>query len=90
MKIITVGEFKSTGINEVSIEMVIKQWNHLWWIAQWNEEYRIIKYVRKDSGLTDIKLTISEEQANEIIKILNLQPEPGGFRSATSWRREAK
>lgn len=91
METIVVGDFKQTGINEIDIDLVIRKWNHLWWISEWRGEdgnWRIIKYKRKDSPNTEIKLTISEDQARLLIKKQSLVSENGGFRSASSWRRQ--
>ena len=54
---ITVGEFKDTGINQIDTDLVISKWSKLWGIYQWNDEYRIIKHKRKDSPITEIKLS---------------------------------
>ena len=89
MKIVK-GEFKDTGINEVDIDLIVNKWNHLWVLAEWQRDnsWRIIKYIRKDSGITEIKITISCQQANEIVKRLDLKPEQSIFRSGYSWRTE--
>ncbi len=87
---ITKGEFKNTGINEIDIDLVVGKWNHLWLLSEWQRDnsWRIIKYLRKDSGITVIKLTISWQQANEIVRKLNLKPTNTGFTSGYSWRTE--
>jgi len=90
MKTIIKGEFKLTGINKIDIDLVIRKWNHLWWLAEWKGgDWRLIKYLRKDSGITEIKLIISEEQAKELIEKLSLVSENGGFSSAFNWRRQS-
>ena len=87
MKIIK-GDFKNTGINEIDIDFVVKKWNHLWMLTEWQRDnsWRIIKYIRKDSPITEIKLTISWQQANELAKKLGLISTNTGFRSGFSWR----
>ncbi len=89
MKIVK-GEFKDTGINEIDIDLVVSKWNHLWVITEWQRDnsWRVVKYIRKNSGIADIKLTISCKQANELIKRLNLKPANTLFRSGYSWRNE--
>jgi hypothetical protein len=84
------GEFKRTGINTINIDEVIKKWNHLWWLSEWriDNSFRLIKNVRKDSPMTACKLTISYEQAHELIGKLKLLPTNTGFASGFSWRRE--
>jgi len=89
-KSLIVGEFNNTGKNTVDIEYIISQWNHLWWISEWKRDnsFRIIKYARKDSSITACKLTISDEQAKELIERLNLKPAQSGFKNGVSWRRD--
>ena len=47
-----------------------------------------IIYIGKDSAITTIKLTISPEQAKELIDKLGLISTNTGFTSGFSWRRE--
>jgi hypothetical protein len=84
------GEFKDTGINKVDIKLVKSKWNHLWMLTEWkrNNSWRIVKYLRKDSGITCLKLTISCKQAKKIIKKLDLKATNTGFTSGFSWRKE--
>ena len=82
-------EYRDTGALEIYVDKVVKKWNHLWWIAQWKDSYRLIKYKRKDSPITTIKFTISKKQAHELIGQLDLKSEPGGIGSATSWRQSS-
>lgn len=79
--------YSRTGICVVDVEYLIKKWNHLYWIAQWENTYRLIKMVRKDSPMSQVKVTISEEQAKELIKILGLEPNSSLFKSATTWKK---
>ena len=84
-------DFKMTGINEIRVDNAISKWTYLWYVAEWRSDnsWRLIKYTRKDSPNTDLKITISEKQAKELIEKLNLIPENQGFRSAFSWRRKS-
>lgn len=84
------GDFKDTGINEIDIDLVVTKWNHLWFLTEWqiDNSWRIVKFIRKDSPITDIKMTISPQQAKELINKLNLIPTNTGFRSGYSWRTE--
>jgi hypothetical protein len=82
-----VGEFQLTGSNNMNIDLLINDWNYLWFLSQWNDEYRLIKYVRYDSPNTDFKSTISNEQAKELISKLGLVREQSIFASGSSWRR---
>lgn len=86
-------DFKNEGINRIDIDLLATKWNHLWWIAQWDNrnsnksEYRLIKMLRRNSSNTALKTDISEVQAKEIIDRMKLSPLDGGFRSATTWRK---
>lgn len=79
--------YSRTGICVVDVEYLVKVWNHLYWVAQWEDTYRLIKMIRKDSPMTSIKVTIGEEQAKELIKIVGLEPSSGYFKSATTWKK---
>ncbi len=91
-KMIVVGEFKQVGVNTIDMDLVVKKWNHLWALYEWcdpdNYSCRLIKSVRKDSAMSALKLTISQEQKQELIIKLNLVPEQGSFKSAVTWRRQ--
>ena len=96
MKILK-GEFKETGGNEIDIDVVIKYWNHLWFIterrkdhAKWRifKSWKLIKQNSKDSNLIELRLTISPHQANELIERLDLKPyKATNFKDVYSWRR---
>ena len=96
MKILK-GEFKETGGNEIDIDVVIKCWNHLWFITErrkdhskWGifKSWKLIKQDSKDSSLIELRLTIFPDQANELIKRLDLKPYKATiFKNLYSWRR---
>lgn len=83
-------EYKLTGMLEIYIDKVISKWSYLWYLAEWRHDntWTLIKYLRKDSCITDIKINISEIQAKELIEKLNLISENNIFNSAFSWRRQ--
>ena len=81
-----VTNFQSTGNCEVDVDLVCEKWNHTWGVYQWRDTYRLIKMVRLGTPNTRIKVSISPEQAKEIIDRLKLDGESGGFSSATTWR----
>jgi len=85
-----VGEFQITGDNQVNVDLVCKDWNHLWVILQHDDTFRLVKYVRKDSQNTAIKTDISQIQALEIIKKLKLESNPTFLRSSSAWRLPVK
>lgn len=81
-------EYKDTGICKVDIDKIVRKWNHLWWISQWHDEYRLIKYKRKDSPITSLKVTISKDQVTILTEKLGLEKTPDTtFRYAASWRK---
>ena len=81
-----VGEFQITGNNQINVDLVCKDWGHLWVILQHGDTYRLVKYVRKDSQNTALKTDISQIQALEIIKKLNLTGSETFLRCSTAWR----
>lgn len=90
MEKLYIGEFKSTGPIEINVDFLIKKWNHLYMITEWksDDSWRLIKYHRIDSPITDVKITISPEKAKEIIDKLNLVALNSGLRSGYTWRRK--
>jgi hypothetical protein len=89
MKNIVLGDFKDTGVNTIDIDLVVSKWNHLWVLIEWERDnsWRLVKYLRKDSPITNFKLTISPEQAKDLILKLDLISSNSGiFNSGFSWR----
>lgn len=84
-KIKYIKEFKQTGDCLIDEVQVIKDWNHLFKIFQWKDTFRLVKFLRKDSPITTLKVGISNDQAYAIINKLTLTPEDGFFTSATTW-----
>jgi len=81
-------DFKETGNCLVNIDNLISEWNHLWLISQYGDKYRLIRYLRKDSPIIKIKVTISELQAKELIDKLSLKSlRDSAFKRAVSWRK---
>ena len=82
------GHFQITGINEVDVDLVCNNWNHLWMLAEWQKDnsWILIKHIRKYSGIVALKITISWKQANEIVKKLDLRPVNSGLTSGYTWR----
>ena len=80
-------KFNETGSCEIDVDRAIKKWNHLWRISQWHEKYTLVKYVRKDSPITQFKVTILEFQAMQLIKELGLiQYKSDIFRNGSTWK----
>lgn len=94
-------DFQEIGVNEIYTDTVVRKWNHLWGLYEWRvgpaqkklqpdaqDSWRLIKGIRIDSPNVGLKLTISEAQAKELIKQLDLQPIQSAFRSGWTWKRE--
>lgn len=80
--------YKQVGVVKIDILEAINQWSQLWGIYQWDDEYRVIKYIRKDSPLCALKITISQKQAKILIAELNLIPYNNTpYNSAMTWKR---
>jgi hypothetical protein len=79
-------KFTSFGECEIDAEFIKSQWNHLWQVHQWNDEYRLVKFVRKDSSMVHIKCSISPKEAATLIEQLDLQPHKP-LASATTWKQ---
>ena len=85
---VVVKEFNDTGICAVDVDMAVKKWNHLWSLSQWKDTFRLVKMLRKDSDIRDLKVEISNEQAEELIKRMSLvQIQSGVFNSGSTWRK---
>ena len=84
--------FNTIGECEVYVDKVVEKWNHLWVIYEWRgmdaTTYRLVKFIRKDSQIRALKITISQAQAKEIIEQVGLTSENSLFRSSFTWRRE--
>lgn len=84
-------EFNMTGSCLIDIELLGEKWDHRFWLSQWQDDFRLIKYLRRGSSCTDIKCGISKEQAQEIIQRLKLvQTQSVMFNSGSSWRKEGQ
>lgn len=85
---VVVGKFNMIGVNTIDIEKVVKRWSHLWFISQYGATFQLIKAVRKDSELTELKTKISAEQANELIDRLALESIKSSlFKKGLTWRK---
>ena len=81
-----VTEFNDTGICVVDVDMVVKKWNHLWFLSQWKDTVRLVKMLRKDSDIRALKVEISNEQSQDLIKQLNLvQIHSGMMNYGSTW-----
>ena len=75
-------EFHSTGPCSIDIEKSVKCWGKRCVISKWDEEYRIIRYTYKTH--IAMKVTISVEDAEELIEKLNLEEQISGIYSSGS------
>ena len=90
MKKDIVTEWALAGPLPIDIDELERQWDHRFYLSQWQEDFRLIKYSRRGSGATDIKVAISRDQAKEVIDRLGLIRTQGPFTSAGSWRKEGQ
>ena len=70
-------EFVMTGECKVNRQLAVKKWSLLCRIAKCNKEYRLIEVTPK--GKTILKVTISKEDAEYLIKELGLKYVPNDF-----------
>lgn len=84
-------EFKDTGPCIIDLEVLEKKWDHRFLLSQWENEFRLIQYLRRGSSMTQIKCIISLEQAREIITKLDLEQEKSGiFKHGSTWRKKGQ
>jgi len=85
-----VTNFQSTGNCEVDVDLVCSKWNHTWFLTQWvnrdENKFTLCKQLRIGVESFPVKLTISVEQAEEIIERLTLDKESTMFNSGKTWR----
>ena len=87
IKDMRIKDYKIAG--ELVIDEVIKKWNKNTRIYQWHNKYRLVKFLRKNSSKAKLKVSISEEQAREIIQKLNLKSVKDSlFNYAWIWIKE--
>lgn len=87
MKLNYVKKYHRTGPCKLYMENVVFDWKripHLWWISQYKEQYRIIRYLRKNSVLPILKVIISSADAFCLIKKMNLVQEKSPVFSCVS------
>jgi hypothetical protein len=86
----TIKKWQDTGPCEIHTSFVVSKWGPLWRLAQWKETFTLMKLKRKDSSIRDLKLEITDVQAKELIKALNLQPLSSKiFSSSTTWLQDS-
>lgn len=75
--------FNEVGINKVDVDLIVKEWSHLWSLYQYSGEFTIIRSGRKNC----LKTRISSQQAGELIEKLGLGAEKAyPFRKAINWK----
>ena len=81
------GDFVDCGINKVKVDVVCKKWDARFFITSWHDnDFRLIA-TRKNGKRYLLKLTISKEQAFEIINKLKLECIPSyTFKKAKTYR----
>lgn len=85
-------EFKDTGFCLVNIDILAKKWDHRFVLTEFDGMFRLIKYIRRGSASTEIKCSISSEQALDIIKTLELEEHPstGTRQSVNFWYKKGQ
>lgn len=87
-----VSEYALTGPCVVDVGEIVNQWDHRFVLFQTDNpnadpEFRFVKFTRRGSGSTDIKVTISKDQAAELIEKMKLvQTRDILFVRASTWR----
>jgi hypothetical protein len=76
-------EFHDTGPCGIDIEKAVKCWTKRCIISKWRDEYRIVRYSYKRH--IALKVTISVEDAKELISRLNLHELPGALNSGSTF-----
>lgn len=86
-----VTEFHNVGPCVVDIPLLVKMWDWKWRIGQYKNEYRLHKiktYRKKEINGYQLRVTISEEQAIELIHSCNLEyMKCSVFRHGGTWRK---
>lgn len=83
-------EFKNTGPCLVDIKEVAKAWDYRFLISEYENDFQLIQYLRKGSDIRKLRVTISPEQAQEIIKELQLVKSTDMSPVVFSWRKESQ
>jgi hypothetical protein len=89
---IIVGEIPMTGPVQIHVPTLAKLWDDKCVLIEWRagkeDDFRFVRYRRIGYEQCTHKFTISRDQANELIKELDLADSHGPFRSAHSWRKQ--
>lgn len=81
--------FRDTGNCEVDTDKIANDWNDRFSISQWHDEYRFIEQIKLFEEEA-YKVTISKEQALEIIDKAKLLPVKSSlFRHGITWRSKS-
>ena len=81
-------QFNHTGPCIIDIDELSKVWNYKFFLSQGSDDFKLIQYLRRGSIATQVKCSISNSQALEIIDKLKLVKTQKFFTSAASWRQE--
>lgn len=82
-----VTEFNDAGVCKIDTDIAVKYFNNKSFISRWNDKYTLVRIIYKSRRA--LKVTISEEDAKEIVSRLGLVENPSGlFSSASTFKRE--
>lgn len=84
-----ISEFTHCGPNDIDLVKVISKWNHLWYIYEnrLDDRFTLVKNLRKDSDIVDLKIKIPSEVANNLIDNLSLESIRTTLKHSYTWRR---
>jgi hypothetical protein len=83
-------EFKTTGPCIVDVKEVAKAWDYRFFISEYENDFQLIQFLRKGSDIRKLKVTISPEQAQDIIQELQLVRDVDGSPVIFAWRKEGQ
>lgn len=81
-------EFKNTGPCLVDVKEVAKAWDYRFLLSEYENDFQLIQYLRKGSDIRKLRVTISPEQAQEIIKELELVKSTNMSPVIFAWRKK--
>ena len=70
-----VTKYNETGYCEIDSDKVVADWlrmPRLWMVSTYQNDWRLIRYIRKDSTVTSLKVNISRIAAGELIRRVGL------------------
>lgn len=68
-------EFNDTGFVGINMDMIIDDWGILWVLYEWRsgDKWTLTRYGRKNSWITNLKISITPKDGKELVKRLGLE-----------------